>query len=252
MSGEGRKNRNWAGGAGETSGGQLVRERFDVVGPGVIAQITVLARSMQGVSLPRGRERLGFAARLKGPGMIVRRDVIDEHPFPTTGISEDTRYGCELTIAGIVARHADAAGVRSAATRRLGPASGQRLRWEAGRLHLARQYVVPLLRARTAASWDAALHLATPPLAVAVMMLALGAVIAALAGAAPVVAALVVLLGCAALDVVIALIAARAGPRAWAALALAPAYVAWKVVLQVRAFGAARVAHRPFEPTVRD
>src|SRR4051812_17899822 len=124
------------------AGARVAQAREEsLVGPGVMAQITVLARSMQGVSLPRGRERLGLAARLKGPGMIVRREVIDEHPFPTTGISEDTRYGCELTIAGIVARHADAARVRSAATRRLGPASGQRVRWEAGRLHLARQYV---------------------------------------------------------------------------------------------------------------
>ena len=84
-------------------------------------------------------------------------------------------------------------------------------------------------------------------------MLALGAVIAALAGAPRCRRrARRCCSACVALDVVVALVTARAGPRAWAALALAPAYVVWKVVLQVRAVGAARIADRPFEPTVRD
>jgi cellulose synthase/poly-beta-1,6-N-acetylglucosamine synthase-like glycosyltransferase len=235
------------------SGARVAQAREEsLVAPGVIAHVTTVARSMQGVSLPRGREQLGLAARLKGPGMTVRREVIDEHPFPTTGISEDTRYGMELTLAGIVAHHNEAARLRSAATRRLGPASGQRLRWEAGRIHLARQYVVPLLRARTVASWDAALHLATPPMAVAVLMLTVGAGLAALAGASVLALVLALLVACLGLDVVIGLVTARAGVRAWAALVLAPAYIAWKVILQVRAVGASRTADQPFEPTVRD
>ena len=234
--------------------GALVAQARDesIVGRGVIAHVTVVARSMQGVSLPRGRERLGLAARLKGPGMIVRREIVAEHPFPTAGISEDTRYGMQLVLAGVVPRFNDGARVRSAATRRLGPASEQRLRWEAGRLHLARQYVIPLLRARTLASLEAAVHLGTPPLAVAVMLLAGAAVLAALAAAWTLVAMLVILLAGVAFDVVIALLVARAGARAWAALLLAPVYVVWKFILQLRAVGASRTADRPFEPTVRD
>ena len=183
--------------------------------------------------------------------MVVRRDVLDEHAFPATGFSEDTRYGMELVLAGVIPQHNDAALVRSAATRRLGPASAQRLRWEAGRLHLARQYVIPLLRARTAASIDAALHLAAPPLAVAVTLLAIGAVFAGLAGASVMLIAVAVLLACMAFDVVVALVIARADARAWAALALAPAYILWKVILQFRAIGASRTADQSFEPTVR-
>ena len=183
--------------------------------------------------------------------MIVRREVLDEHAFPVSGFSEDTRYGMELVLAGVVPHHNDAARVRSAATRRLGPASTQRLRWEAGRLHLARQYVIPLLRARTPASIDAAIHLAAPPLAVAVALLATGAVLASLASASLVVIPLVILLACVAFDVIVGLVLSRADARAWAALALAPAYIVWKVILQFRAIGASRTADQSFEPTIR-
>ena len=40
--------------------------------------------------------------------------------------------------------------------------------------------------------------------------------------------------------------------RTWAALALAPGYVAWKSVLQVRAMFGSAIAARAFEPAVRD
>ena len=178
---------------------------------------------MQGVSLPRGRDRLGVAVRLKGPGMVVRRDVVERHPFPTDGSSEDTRYGMDLVLAGIVPVHCDDAEVRSQSSRRLAAASGQRLRWEAGRVHLARRYVGPLLRARTPSSLEAAVHLATPPLAVAVGLLGAGAGLAAVgrrrsAGRRRRRARR----RSSALDVVAALVAAGADRRAWAALALAP------------------------------
>jgi cellulose synthase/poly-beta-1,6-N-acetylglucosamine synthase-like glycosyltransferase len=218
----------------------------------VLRQANVVAFAIQGVTLPRGRDRLGASVRLKGPGMIVRRDVIEEHPFPRSGSSEDTTYGIQLVMAGVVARHSDDARVRSGSPRRLRVAGGQRVRWEVGRLRLARRYALPLLRARTVSSWEAAIHLATPPLAVAVLMLAVGCTLAALAGAWPLVWMLAVLIGLVALDVVLALRTARAGGRAWAALALAPLYVVWKAAVQVRAIIASRAADRPFEPTVRD
>jgi cellulose synthase/poly-beta-1,6-N-acetylglucosamine synthase-like glycosyltransferase len=235
------------------AGAQVAQARSEsLVEPGLLRQANVVAFALQGVTLPRGRDRLGVSVRLKGPGMIVRRDVVEEHPFPHSGSSEDTRYGIELAVAGVVARHSEDARVRSESPRRLRVAGGQRVRWEAGRLRLARRYVLPLLRARTASSWEAALHLATPPLAVAVLMLAVGSALAAFAGASLLVWLLAVLIGLVALDVVLALLAARAGGRAWAALALAPAYVVWKGFVQARAIIASRAADRSFEPTARD
>jgi hypothetical protein len=119
-------------------------------------------------------------------------------------------------------------------------------------VHLARRYVAPLLRAGTPSSLEAAVHLATPPLSVAVGLLAAGAGLAALAGAGPVVLIDGILVGLVGLDVLVALVAAGADRRAWAALALAPAYIAWKGVLQARAVIAPDLASRPFERSVRD
>jgi len=234
------------------SGARAAQARSEsLVEPGLVRQANVVAFALQGVTLPRGRDRLGISVRLKGPGMIVRRDVIEAHPFPRSGGSEDTTYGIELAIAGVIARHSDDARVRSGSPRRLRVAGGQRVRWEAGRLRLARRYVFPLLRARTTTSWEAALHLATPPLAVAVLMLVVSCALAALAGAWLLVWPAAILIGLIALDVVVALLTARAGVRAWAALALAPGYVIWKGLVQVRAILASRADH-PFEPTARD
>ena len=214
-------------------------------GRGVLTHAATVAASMQGVSLPRGRDRLGVAVRLKGPGMVVRRDVLAQHPFPSEGSSEDTRYGMELVLAGIMPVHCDAAEVRSQSSRRLSSAGGQRLRWEAGRVHLARRYVGPLLRTGTPSAVEAAVHLATPPLAVAIGLLGAGAGLAVFAGAVPLVLAQGALAGLIGVDVVVALVLAGADRRAWAALALAPAYVAWKGVLQARALLAPDIAGGP-------
>ncbi len=219
-------------------------------GDGVLTNAAVVAASLQGVALARGRDRLGVSVRLKGPGMIVRRDVVEAHPFPLTGSSEDTRYGIDLVLAGHVARHCDGARVRSQGSRRLGPTSRQRVRWEAGRLRLARRYVGPLLRTRGASAVEAAVHLATPPLAVAMLLVSAGTALAAAGGSTPVVIAMGGLLGLIGADVVIALTEAGAGAKAWTTLALAPAYVPWKAMLQVRAI--LDRGNHPFEPTVRD
>ncbi len=235
------------------SGSPVVQARSEALaGRGVMTHAASVAASVQGVSLPRGRDRLGLAVRVKGPGMVVRRDVLERHPFPDAGSSEDSRYGMQLVLAGLAPIHCDAAEVRSQSSRRLGAASGQRLRWEAGRVHLARRYIMPLVRAHTPSSLEAALHLATPPLAVAVGMLGAGAGLAALGGYGALAAADLVLIGLLGLDVVAALVLARADRRAWAALALAPAYVLWKLMLQARALLGPDMAAGSFEPTVRD
>jgi cellulose synthase/poly-beta-1,6-N-acetylglucosamine synthase-like glycosyltransferase len=235
------------------TGAAAVQSRSEALpGEGVMTHAAVVAAALQGVSLPRGRDRLGVGVRLKGPGMVVRRDVVERHPFPSDGSSEDTRYGIDLVLAGVVPVHCDEAEVRSQSSRRLASASGQRLRWEAGRVHLARCYVAPLLRAGTPSSLEAAVHLATPPLAVAIGLLGAGAALAALAGVRPLVVLDGVLVGLVGLDVIVALVAAGADRRAWAALALAPAYIVWKGVLQARAVLGPDLAARPFEPTVRN
>ena len=98
-----------------------------------------------------GRDRLGVAVRLKGPGMVVRRDVLERapvperrqlrgHPLRDGARARRHRARCTATTPRCARRAA--AGSRAA--------SGQRLRWEAGRVHLARRYVAPAAAGRHA------------------------------------------------------------------------------------------------------
>ena len=172
-------------------------------------------------------------------------------PFPTTGSSEDTRYGMELVLAGVdgppTQRRRPGAIGRDASSR-----SGERTTAALGGGTAASGPGVhhPVATRPDPASLDAALHLATPPLAVAVMLLVVAAVLGGVAGASAW-CRRTRLGGLYGIDVIVALVVARAGARAWAALVMAPAYIVWKVVLQFRAIGASRIADQSFEPTIR-
>ena len=115
----------------------------------------------------------------------------------------------------------------------------QRRRWEGGRRALARSHAPLLvresLRRRDAVLLDLAIDLVVPPLARVSVATGLG-LAASLASAAtgrPLLAAYawgtcaLLLAGYVARGVALA----DSGPRAWLALAYAPAYVAWKLVL---------------------
>ena len=61
----------------------------------------------------------------------------------------------------------------------------------------------------------------------------------------------VAMVGLLGLDIVVALIEAKAGIKVWLALLLAPAFILWKGWIQLRAVLRVGSADRPFEPTSR-
>jgi hypothetical protein len=220
------------------------------LGAGLLARAMLAAFALQGVALPRGRDRLAVSVRLRGTGMVLRRDVVERFPWPPPGPSEDLRMSLELCLGGVLPRHLDDARLRSANAPTVASATGQRARWEAGRVVAARLFLMGLLRARTRASLEAALHLATPPLALALASLAVGLVAGLVASPALawVCAAGIGLLGA---DVAVALIEARVPASTWLALLAAPIYVPWKLWVQLRALTGLRAADRAWAPTPR-
>jgi cellulose synthase/poly-beta-1,6-N-acetylglucosamine synthase-like glycosyltransferase len=234
-----------AGAAAAQARSEHIRER------GVLARISEAAFAMQGVSLPRGRDRLGLGARLRGSGMTLRRDIIERTGFSTEGASEDLFYSLDLTLEGILARHVDSARLRSLSAPSVRAATQQRLRWESGRMITARTYLGRLLRSGRPAALESAVHLVTPPFAVAVFSVLCGALLGLLAGWTSAVVVFSILLGALALDLAVALIQSRAPLATWLALIGAPVYVLWKVWLQILAVVRVRDAHRPYDPTPR-
>jgi 1,2-diacylglycerol 3-beta-glucosyltransferase len=214
----------------------------------------VAAFTLQGITIPRGRDRLGVSVRLRGTGMAIARDVALAHRFRAPA-SEDLFFTLDLLLDGVRCRHVESARLRSDGAADWGAFGGQKVRYEAGRMAAARAYVPSLLRRAVAdrdpSCLETAWFLATPPFALAVLSLVAGAAIAAIGGAWTVAAAFATGLAVLALTIVTGLIQARAGLRVWLALLIAPWYVAFKAVVQVRALAGLLRRDRYYGPTAR-
>jgi cellulose synthase/poly-beta-1,6-N-acetylglucosamine synthase-like glycosyltransferase len=222
------------------SGAPALQARSEIVpGPRLVDQAAVAAFALQGVTMPRGRDRLGLLVRLRGTGMVLRRDVAARCRFRAPA-SEDLWCSLDLCLEGVRPRHVETARVHSLNVSSWHDAATQRVRYEAGRLSAARAFVGPLLRHRGAAAFEAAWFLCTPPYAVAALLLVVAAGVAAAAGAAALAAAALALLAVLGVGLAVALVQAGVGARTWCALAIAPWYLPWKAVVQLRALVSVR------------
>jgi cellulose synthase/poly-beta-1,6-N-acetylglucosamine synthase-like glycosyltransferase len=199
---------------------------------------------------PRARAALGFSAGLLGNGFALRREVLEALPYAAGSIVEDVEYHLVLVFHGVTVAFADEARVRGEM-----PAGGagvrqQRVRWEGGRLRMLLEHAPGLLRDVLHGRWRSLEPLADlllPPLAyhaalAGLLVLlpfawsrALGAAVLAVIAAHTLAAAVV----------------CRLPVRHLLALAFAPLYVAWKIVLLPATLAAAAREH-PWVRTARE
>jgi cellulose synthase/poly-beta-1,6-N-acetylglucosamine synthase-like glycosyltransferase len=224
------------------------------VGRSLAAEASVAAFTLQGITIPRGRERLGLSVRLRGTGMAIQREVVLAHRFGAPA-SEDLFFTLDLMLAGHRCRHVERAHLRSDGAAGWGTLSGQKVRYEAGRMSAARAYVPRLLRRavrhRDASCLEAAWFLATPPFALAAVSLLLGAALALAGGATVLAAVLAAAVVALALVLVTGLVQARAGLRTWMALVAAPWYLVFKTIVQLRALASVLRRDDYYGPTAR-
>ena len=97
------------------------------------AEASLAAFTLQGITIPRGRDRLGVSVRLRGTGMAIRRQVALAHRFLAPA-SEDLFFTLDLLLDGVRCRHVDAARLRSQGASTWGAFGGQKVRYEAGRM----------------------------------------------------------------------------------------------------------------------
>lgn len=218
------------------------------------AEASLAAFTLQGITIPRGRDRLGFSVRLRGTGMAIRREVALAHQFRAPA-SEDLFFTLDLLLAGVRCRHVDAARVRSQGASTWGTFGGQKVRYEAGRIAAARTYLPRLLRRaiarRDGACLEMAWFLASPPFAAGVLSLLLGEGLAAIAGAWTLVAIFGAAFALLAVGLLTGLIQARAALRTWLALCAAPWYLGWKAIVQIRAIASVVRREDSYGPTAR-
>jgi cellulose synthase/poly-beta-1,6-N-acetylglucosamine synthase-like glycosyltransferase len=223
-------------------------------GHSLAAEASVAAFALQGITIPRGRDRLGLSVRLRGTGMAIRRSLALAHEFRAPA-SEDLAFTLDLILDGTRCHHVETARLQSEGENRWSTFGGQKVRYEAGRMNAARAYVPRLLKRavdhRDIAAFEAAWFLATPPFALATVSLLTGLVLAVVAQAWVLGAIYGAALLTLALVIVIGLIQARAGIRTWLALLVAPWYLAWKTIIQLRALASVLRRDDYFPPTAR-
>ncbi len=234
------------------SGAEALQCRSEAaLGSRILDHTAVASFALQGITLPRGRDRLGLLVRLRGTGMVLSRHVLENFAFRAAA-SEDLWYSLDLCLAGIRPRHLETARLRSMNVGTWKAAGDQRVRYEAGRMGAAREFAGPLLRRHDAASLEAAWFLLSPPFAVAAFSVALAVVLGLLAHSAPVVLAFTGTLAVIAGVLLVGLVQSRASWRTWLGLAIAPWYVPWKVLIQLRALTSVRRRVDNYGATPRD
>jgi Glycosyltransferase like family 2 len=187
---------------------------------------------------PAGRAALGLPCLLAGNAMAFRSSVLIAHPWDAFSSTEDLEYTLSLRVAGVRPTFASGAVVHSPAAPTALAADEQQLRWEGGKLRLARTWVPRLVaravRERRPDLLETALELTTPPLTLHALLAATGGAVTAALAFADVVPAWTVLpwvgaLAALLIYVVVGLRAAHAPAWAYRALAHTPALVLWKL-----------------------
>jgi len=216
----------------------------------LVDQAALASFAIQGVTLPRGREVLRLPVRLRGTGMVLRRELVERLDFRAKA-SEDLQVSLDLVQEGVRIRHVERARMRSANADSWKIASTQKQRYEAGRMAAAREFVPKLLRCRTWAGFEAAWFLVSPPFASAAGFLALGLALALIANATVLVWVGLAGLAALALAFAVASVQARVGWRVLAALAVAPFFILWKLVIQLKSAVRLRGGLKEFGATER-
>ncbi len=195
---------------------------------------------------PAGRAVLGGACNLAGNGMLFSRGLLLAHPWSAFTSAEDLEYSIHLQANGIRPAFAAGAILRSPAAPNSHAAAEQQLRWEGGKLHVAREQIPRLLslavRERRPSLLGTAFELAVPPLGFLAAAAIIGTIFAAVAVAAGAASVWLLALWLLALlsipmYVLVGLVAAHAPASAYRSLALAPVFVLTKLSHIRRVYG---------------
>lgn len=237
------------------AGVQAVQARSESSrGGSLTAEASLAAFTLQGITIPRGRDRLGVSVRLRGTGMAIRRELALRHRFRAPA-SEDLFFTLDLLLEGVRCRHVDSARLRSLGASTWEVFGGQKVRYEAGRLAAARAYVPRLLRRaiehRDATCLEAAWFLISPPFAVGALSLLAAGCLTTIAGASTLTAVFAAGFALLVIALLTGLIQARAGVRTWLALLIAPWYLVWKTAIQLRALISILRREDYYKPTAR-
>lgn len=179
---------------------------------------------------PRGRNALGLSAGILGNGFGLAARTLERIPYAADSVVEDLEYHLLLVRAGLRVRFTEAAWVKADMPTGGPGTRTQRARWEGGRFLMLRRHVPALLAGAGKGDWrllEPAVDLLLLPLAYHVLLLALTAALPVGFARGYGLAAL----GLVALHVLVAVRIGGGGVRDLLVLAVAPAYILWKLTV---------------------
>ena len=189
-----------------------------------------------------GRERLGLSCGLRGNGMCFHHKLLSEVPHDAFSVVEDLEYGIRLGLAGHRVHYAAEAEVLGEMVSGEKASRSQRTRWEGGRKAIRKQHGLSLflqaVERKDAVLFDLGMDVWTPPLSTLAMWTVVtafvGAILFWLDGRAMSLHLGQVMCVGLALHVIRGWAVSGTGIKGLGTLALAPAYVAWKVLLKIK------------------
>jgi hypothetical protein len=213
-------------------GAEAVQTRYQVANVDTNFRTRLVALALLGMNVlrPRGRSRLGLSCGIFGNGFALSARTLTRVPYTANSLVEDLEYHLRLIEAGITVEFLNQATVFGEMPEKSAAAATQRTRWEGGRQRMRRQWGLPLLKSVLRGHrrmLEPLLDLLAQPLATQAALLVLAAII-------PVfwlrVYALVGLAGVA-LYIVVAACLSPDPVEAVRALAAAPGYLLWKLLM---------------------
>ncbi len=227
------------------AGAAALQCRYQVANAESSARTRLSSLALLGMNVvrPRGRNRLGLSCGIFGNGFALAASTLRAVPYTANSLVEDLEYHLNLIDAGLQVGFVDDATVYGEMPDSSAAAETQRARWEGGRMLMRRRWLLPLARKVIAGRLRLAeplLDLLALPLATEGGLLCLVILCGWLGELRPLlaygVAGLLTLAG----YVCAAALLAPSPARSLAALASAPGYVLWKILLIPRTRLAAR------------
>ena len=222
-------------------GYQAVQSYYAVSNPAAspLSALRYIAFVLKHNVRPMGKRALGLSCGLFGTGMAFSREIIERYGWESFTLAEDIEHFMKLTNDGVAVRFAHEAVLWSDMPTSFEEARGQNLRWERGRLDMARRFSLPFLvqglLKGDMRKVDAAIEQLIPPMSITYAAGAL-LLLLTLPTLQPWLIGLGVAVNAALLThLVLGLITAGAPAAVYKAFAFAPVFIAWKLVIYVQA-----------------